>query len=113
MGRAVITVFDTCPLGQSLPGPRRVAQAGYVSYALTVSVGTMILPRGTRDTGISLKQARPSGMPMIVMQRATPATKFPMASQIPATISQMTLPITEGAPARGLWMIVRPNGQSA
>ena len=50
---------------------------------------------------------------MIVMQRATPATRFPMASQIPATISQMMLPITEGAPARGLWMIVRPNGQSA
>ena len=36
-----------------------------------------------------------------------------MASHSPAKMNQMTLPMNDGAPAPGLFAIVRPNGHSA
>ena len=50
---------------------------------------------------------------MIVRHIATPVTTWPIASQMPATTTQITLPIAEPAPAVGLRIAVRPNGQSA
>ena len=50
---------------------------------------------------------------MIVMHSAIPVTRCPMASHSPAKMNQMTLPMKDGAPAPGLFTIVRPNGHRA
>ena len=63
--------------------------------------------------GIILKLATPSGMPMTVMHRARPVVRWPSASQIPATMIQMTLPTVDAGPAVGLRTTVRPKGHSA
>ena len=63
------------------------------------------------DTGISLKFASPSGIPMIVRHISTPVTTCPIASHQPARTNQMMLPISEPAPASGRFTSVRPNGQ--
>ena len=60
---------------------------------------------------MSLKFARPSGIPMIVRHISTPVTTCPMASHQPARMNQMTFPISEPAPASGRLISVRPNGQ--
>ena len=73
----------------------------------------MSLPSGTRDTGISLRLAKASGMPMIVIAIAAALTRCPMASHIPKSSTQMTLPIRAPVPALGFSTIVRPNGHSA
>ena len=48
------------------------------------SVGTISLPSGTSEIGISLKFATPSGMPMIVRHSAIPVVRWPSASHQPA-----------------------------
>ncbi len=50
---------------------------------------------------------------MIVMQSSTPVIRWPSASHQPARMSQITLPIAEGAPASGRLTSVRPKGQKA
>src|SRR5262249_13649411 len=54
-----------------------------------------------------------SGMPMIVKASAMAVSRWPMASQRPATMNQITLPIAEGAPASARRSSVRPKGHSA
>ena len=76
-------------------------------------MGTISRPSGVSEIGTILKLARPSGMPMMVRHMRTPVTRWPIASQIPATITQITLPKAEPSPAVCLRTIVRPNGQSA
>ena len=66
-------------------------------------LGTISLPSGTSETGISLRLASASGMPMIVMAIATAVTTWPMASQMPNRMTQMTLPIS--APGRGSGLV--------
>ena len=73
----------------------------------------MSLPSGNSDTGISLKLASPSGMPMTVRHSSAPVTACPMASQMPEKTNQMTFPMVDPAPAPGLSTTVRPNGHSA
>jgi hypothetical protein len=60
---------------------------------------------------MSLKLARPSGMPMIVMQRRTPLTTCPRASHHPHSSNQTTLPMAEATPASSRRTTVRPKGQ--
>ena len=55
--------------------------------------------RGINDTGMSLRLASASGMPTIVIAIATAVRTWPMASQTPNRMTQMTLPIN--APGRG------------
>jgi hypothetical protein len=71
------------------------------------------VPSGNSETGISLKFARPSGIPMIVTQSAIPVTRCASASSHPNKTIQMMLPTSEGAPAAGRRTILRPKGQSA
>ena len=73
-------------------------------------MSTISRPNGVSEIGISLKFARPSGIPMIVMHIAMPLIRWPRASHQPASRIQMTLPISEPAPAPGFLTIVRPNG---
>jgi hypothetical protein len=75
-------------------------------------VSTMTRPSGRSDTGISLRFARASGIPMIVTASATAVARCPMASHQPATMIQMTLPITDGTPASARRTSLRPNGHS-
>ncbi len=77
------------------------------------SVRTISRPIGSRETGISLKLAMPSGMPMIVTHSARPVTMWPMASHQPARISHRTLPMQEGAPASRRSTAVYPKGHRA
>ena len=77
------------------------------------STGTISLPSGISDTGISLRLASASGMPMIVMAIATAVITWPMASQMPNRMIQMTLPISAPGRGPGLSTMVRPNGHSA
>ena len=71
------------------------------------------MPSGTSDTGISLRLASASGIPMIVMAIATAVTMWPMANQMPNRMTQMTLPITAPGRGPGFSTMVRPNGHSA
>ena len=50
---------------------------------------------------------------MIVIAIATALTRWPMASQMPNRITQMTLPISAPGRGPGFSTMVRPNGQSA
>ena len=59
---------------------------------------------------MSLKFARPSGIPMMVMHMNTPVTRCPMASHQPARMNQITFPTSDAAPASGRRTSVRPNG---
>ena len=54
---------------------------------------TICFPRGIRETGISLKLAIPSGIPMIVMQSRIPVATCVSASHQPASTNQRMLPI--------------------
>src|SRR4051794_25983589 len=76
-------------------------------------VGTITRPSGVRDTGISLRFAAARGRPMIVTASAIAVTTCAMASHKPATMIQITLPISDGAPASLRRTIVRPKGHSA
>jgi len=89
-----------------------VAHARAPAYR-TWSLGTISRPSGSSEIGTILKLAMPSGMPMIVRHMAAPVTMWPIASPMPATTTQITLPIADPAPAVGLRIAVRPNGQSA
>jgi hypothetical protein len=71
------------------------------------------VPSGNSETGISLKFARPSGIPMIVTQSAMPVTRCASASSHPKNTIQMMLPMREGAPESDRRTILRPNGHSA
>ncbi len=62
-------------------------------------MGTMSFPSGKSDIGISLKFAKPSGIPMMVMHNRAPVTAWPMASQTPDKMNQMIFPIPEPTPA--------------
>ncbi len=77
------------------------------------STGTISLPSGTSETGMSLRLASASGMPMIVIAIATALTTWPIASQMPNRSTQMTLPIRAPGRGPGLSTMVRPNGHSA
>ena len=70
----------------------------------------MSRPNGVSDTGISLKLARPSGIPMIVTHISTPVIRCPSASHQPASTNQITLPINDPVPASARRTSVRPNG---
>ena len=50
---------------------------------------------------------------MIVMQSRIPVMTCPIASQMPATTNQITLPSADQKPAVGWRITVRPNGHSA
>lgn len=71
------------------------------------------MPSGISEIGIIFRFATASGIPMIVIAIATAVTMCPIANQIPAMITQMTLPIIEPTPAVGLSTTVLPNGHSA
>ena len=76
-----------------------------------VLVGTICLPSGIRDTGMSLRLAMAKGMPMMVTAMANAVTTCPMAIQIPATNSQITFPSREKTPVPpGLSTTMRPKG---
>src|SRR3954470_11038027 len=62
-------------------------------------MSTISRPNGVRETGISLKFAKPRGMSMIVRHMSTPVMTCPRASHHPASTNQMMLPISEPAPA--------------
>ena len=85
----------------------------FVASFFVAVTGTISLPSGTSETGINLRLASASGMPMIVMAIATALTKCAMASQMPNSITQMTLPISVNGWAPGFSTMVRPNGHSA
>ena len=53
----------------------------------------MHVPIGHRLSFASLKNCTPKGMPMIVKQNNTPSKKLWIASQMPANISHIILPI--------------------
>ena len=76
-------------------------------------MGTISLPSGTSETGMSLRLANASGIPMIVMAIATAVITWPMASQMPNRMTQMTLPISAPGRGPGFSMMVRPNGHNA
>jgi hypothetical protein len=61
---------------------------------------------------MSLKFARPSGMPMTVRQRAIPVAMCRMVSHQPAIRNQMTLPTVEPTPLSAWGTTARPNGQT-
>ena len=73
-------------------------------------MSTISRPNGVSDTGISLKFASPSGIPMIVTHIKMPPSRCPIASHHPARMIQITLPTIDPAPAPGLRTSVRPNG---
>src|SRR6478752_7189025 len=99
------------PAARSVPlnAPAQVT----VRSAAGSSSGTICLPSGASEIGISLKFAMASGIPMMVMHNAIPVTRWPMVSHSPGKMNQMTLAMKDGAPAPGLFTIVRPNGQRA
>ena len=78
-----------------------------------LSTGTISLPKGSSETGIILRLASASGMPMIVTAIATAVTTWPMASQMPNRMTQMTFPISAPGRVPGMSTIVRPNGHNA
>src|SRR5690606_1727836 len=92
-------------LGRHGPGPAQPPK--------TRSLGTISLPSGIRETGISLRLAIPIGMPMIETKSGIAVTTCPIASQIPATTTQITLPTADITPEVGLSTTVRPKGHSA
>ena len=49
---------------------------------------------------------------MIVIVNRTAATRCPIASSQPTSTTQITFPISDGAPASGRRTTVRPNGHS-
>ncbi len=62
---------------------------------------------------MSLMFAHPSGMPMIETNSGIDVMTCPIASQMPATTSQMMLPIVAPIPAVPVSTTSRPKGQSA
>src|SRR5262245_29331837 len=74
------------------------------------SRSTTSRPKGVSETGMSLKFASPSGIPMMVRHISTPVMRWPSASHQPASTNQMMLPMTDPAPASGRRVMVRPNG---
>ena len=95
--------------GQTPSGARRQG----VAHGAGRSTGTISLPSGISETGISLRLASASGMPTIVTAIAAALTRCPIASHIPHSSSQMTLPIKAPVPAPGRSTMVRPNGHNA
>jgi len=77
------------------------------------STETISRPKGSSDTGISLKFARPRGMPMTVRQRRMPVRRWPSASHQPHSRSQRMFPSAEATPASARLTTIRPNGHSA
>src|SRR5579875_2096101 len=75
-------------------------------------VGTICTPSGSSETGMILKQASPSGIPMIVTHRAMPVSRWLTASHQPNSTIQITLPTSDPRPASRRTSIVRPNGHS-
>ena len=73
----------------------------------------MSRPKGSSDTGIILKLASPSGMPISVTHKSTPLTRWPSASHQPHSTIHNTFPIAEPAPASVRRTTVRPNGHRA
>ncbi len=61
---------------------------------------------------MSLKFARPSGIPMIVTHSAMPAVRWPIASHQPMRMIQMMFPMSDPRPASRRTSIDRPNGHS-
>ncbi len=111
----ILVTAELSPGSAELPLRRQEeeAAAGGATRPSLCPVGTMSRPRGSSEMGIILKSAIPSGMPMMVRHSAMPLTRCPIASQIPAKTSQITLPMAEPRPALGLVTTVRPNGHSA
>src|SRR5262249_15353372 len=79
---------------------------------LASSTETISRPNGRRPTVISLKFARPRGIPMTVMHKITPVKMCTSVSHQPAITNQMTFPIADPAPLLGLGTTTRPNGHS-
>ncbi len=77
------------------------------------SMLTMSRSIGSSETGISLKLASPSGMPMIVTHSTTPATRCPSASHQLQKMNQMMLPMPDAMLASARLTTVFPNGHSA
>src|SRR5699024_6477503 len=73
--------------------------------------GTIRLPSGASASGIILRFAYASGMPMIVRVRKTAVIRCVSTSHRPATMNHNTFPIAVKPPARGSTTISRPNGQ--
>lgn len=74
---------------------------------------TICLPKGSSDTGISLRLASASGIPTMVMACAMAVTMWPSTSHQPHNTSQMTLPTKAPGRGPGLSTTVWPNGHSA
>ena len=75
--------------------------------------GTTSLPKGSRASGTSLKQAMPSGMPTMVRHSMTPATTSTIASSQPNEHDpQHVAEAAEHRPRRQGAHDVRPNGHS-
>ena len=70
-------------------------------------------PIGNNEIGMSLKFAKPSGIPMMVRQSSTPETKCAIASHQPQSTNQMMLPMPDATPASARLTTVLPNGQRA
>ena len=49
----------------------------------------MFAPNGRNEIRMSLKHCFPKGIPIIVMQKINPATRYPTPSSIPPKISQI------------------------
>ena len=94
---------DTGPRTEGTPRATTLTGLTVIRSALGASTGTISLPSGISDTGISLRLASASGMPMIVIAIATAVMMCPIASHTPnSTISQMTLPTSAPGRAPGL-----------
>ena len=81
---------------------RRAPDAITPSLRTAQATGTISRPNGNSETGISLKFASPSGIPMIVTHSATPVTRCSRASHQPHRTSHRTLPIVRAGSRPGL-----------
>ena len=90
-----IGMYALWPFGRTIvdkPGPRPGALIGNIIWVILFGIWLAI---GHVITAVAMA----NGIPMIVMAIATADTTWPMASQMPHRISQITLPTA--APGRG------------
>src|SRR3954470_22232102 len=98
---------------EAAAGSSGTATGGVRPIARACSIVTMSRPKGSSETGMSLKFARPSGIATIVKQSRTPVMRCPSASHQPQSRNQMTLPIDDAAPALDDGLAERPQGKEA
>ena len=67
---------------ESAEGSAGTATVGASPIALAWSIVTISRPNGSRETGVSLKFASPSGMPMIVKHSSIPVRRCPSARHL-------------------------------